>query len=328
MPGKSTQRNRPMKLDFYLVIIKFMPPDKLIRGGFLLKIKWPGKVLLERRGALVTQIKMNGAKIVLKASLGRDPLSKYLIDAETVALEVLKGLAVPKRISFSRKNATEILKTNHFYHIATEWIPYQSSYGKKFSATQALGLWLFALEQLCAFHCRKIIYTDLKSDHIYVSEDFLEARFIDFDSCIMVESKGVYPTRAFRYTAALSAPELYLYKCHGENVLVYQAGMLLGSFLMGEFSNPDINNELLLMIKTKFKKIHCEGIFKVFESCISRTPKKRPQNLESLFKLIKNLNLPSETYEIWAKLRSPYEKELSKLGLRGLQNQKIGKKAA
>ena len=273
--------------------------------------------MLERRGALVTCLNSkDGHKVVLKASLGRDPLSKYLIQAESIALEVLRGLAVPKRIPFSRTKAIKILGTQRFYHLAMEWVPEKPSSGRTFSTAQGIALWAFALEQMCAFRRKKVIYTDLKSDHICVSDDMTKAKFIDFDSCIMLEPSGRYPTMAFRYTANLSAPELYFSKMHSENVVVYQMGMLLGSLLLKSLSNSDLNDKTLEKIKMKFRKADCHPLYALFEKCISKSPVVRPKNLDSLFQKINSISLPKESYEIWNKLRAPYRKELLKVGFK------------
>jgi serine/threonine protein kinase len=278
--------------------------------------KWTAKTLLDK--GRVTVFKLNRPKdssIVLKILVGGDPTQRNKLVRENVAMDLLKNLAVPRRIPINRAQVSKLIQEKKFSYTSMEWIPAKDCYNRSFTATQSLGLWAFVVEQLTAFHRRKILYTDIKRGHLLVSEDLCEARIIDFDSCVMVESSGKYPAHvlAFGYTPQVAAPEFQFSPIHTERVIVYQLGMLLGSLLEEKFDNWNLNQVNFDNVREKLKKAKAEDIWKILLKTISKRPVVRPSDLEALFYIVQKCRFPSASYKIWQKLRTPFRKELLKL---------------
>ncbi len=301
-----------------------------MEGNSVLKNKIPGKILLERKGDFVTLIEIDHKPVVIKARNDTDKMSKHLIFKEKVALHVLKGLAVPKLIHISTKKAQKILKLKKFSHLAMEWVPFKGCWARQFTPAQSLGLWAFTVEQMCAFHRKGVLYTDMKHNHLRLSEDMTQACIVDVGASIMVEPKGVYDYYDFGQTNELLPPEFCFQRNQTERVLVYTLGMLLGSFLLKFFHNFHINPQAMKTAKSKLMSCHQKEAYELFENCISFKPQERPKDIETLFKKIEQLDLPEKSIHLWSTLRKPYEKELRKLGFKPVletQNHKLQKAA-
>jgi hypothetical protein len=288
-----------------------------------MKKRLPGKVIMERKAMFVSKISRKDSKVVLKVHFGNDPVKKNMLYREKVALEVLKGLAVPKRVFVSHDEVRKLVKEKQFSHIAMEWVSGKGCFGRKFSSSLSVALWAFTIEQLCAFRRRNILYTDLKHNHLRVSDDVNSAYLIDFDGCVLVEPSGIYPTYALSNTPELSPPEFNFVNTLTERYVVYQIGMLLGSFLLQYFHNNHINTTNFKRIKKKLKKSHMGEVFDLFASCIAKSPSQRPKNLEALFGRLEKIHLSEKSYLYWNKLREPFEKDLNQLGFHDISNSKI-----
>jgi len=278
------------------------------------KKKWPGEVLTGTEPCFVAKIDGIGdAPLILKVKFGSDPMIQNIVDREKASLEILKGLAVPKRVSIAKEKIIRLVGEKKFSYVAMEFVPGRGCFARSFPPDQALALWVFTIEQLCAFHRRKVLYTDFKHNHLRITDDLTSACLVDFDSCLMVESSGLYPREFLGNTPELAAPEFQFAKVHTERVIVYQMGMFLGSLLIKYFHNSDLHPLSYRRIQKKLKAVNCEGVFRLFERCLSKKPSERPKDLETLFSKLQNLTLPQATYDLWGKLREPYRKELLKL---------------
>jgi serine/threonine protein kinase len=290
--------------------------------------KLKSKLLTERERKIVC--KLNWPKdqaAILKVAIGKDPMEKSYMDREKIVLEVLKNLAVPKRKALPRIEVSRMVKNDNFAYVAMEYLPWKDCFDRSFSIAQALGLWAFVLEQICAFRRKDILYTDLKSTHLLVSDDLTEARIIDFGNCIKVESQGQYPIGTLGHSPLFGAPEFYFSVIHTERVLLYQAGMLLASFLFKKLTNPKLQPETLKKIKGRLLKNCLLEVNDILEKCLSKRPTDRPQNIETLFAKLQRINLPPDSYRLWVRLRAPYRKELSKLNFSDPEPQVILKAA-
>jgi len=260
----------------------------------------------------------DGSKLVLKVNIGKNPMLKNFLDREQVALEVLKGLAVPERASLKRNDIAKILSLSKnqkkFSYVAMEWVSWPHCWERNLTPDEALGVWVWALEQMCAFRRKGVLYSDIKAVHLLVSEDFTQAKIIDFDTCLMVEPEGLYPIDLLQFTPQFSAPEFCFLAEHSERILTYQMGILLGGLLVVGLDNARLNVESLEMMKSKFQKSNNTAVTKVFEACISHDPNLRPGDLEDLFAQVLKAGLSPATIRIWDQLRSPYLKKLLKLG--------------
>ena len=279
--------------------------------------KLPFIKLAERMaGAMMCRIpNYKGAEVFLKVKFGKDPSLKETADRENVALEVLKGLAVPNRVSIPKGEVARMVKQKHFAHVAMQWAPGLGCWARKFPTHQALALWAFTVEQMVAFHRRDVLYTDFKHNHLRITDDFAHAEIVDFDSCVMVEKKGIYPTQYMVYSPDVSPPEFNFAKAHSERVVVYQMGMFLGALLLKYFHNSDLNEKNLKKIKSRLVTGHARDIYHIFEKCLAPRPVDRIKDLETLFSLIQKVTLPVRTYELWNKMRTPYKDSLAELGL-------------
>ncbi len=279
---------------------------------------------MERHASFVSRLHdSKKSEIVLKVKFGTDPLLKNSVEREKAALDILKGLAVPKRITVKRNEIAKLLKEENFFHIAMEWVPWKGCFGRSFPTEQALGVWAFTIEQMCAFRRKSVLYTDFKHNHLRLADDLSGAMIVDFDGCLMVEPKGLYPTDYLGFTAELAPPEFQFAKVQTERVMVYQMGMFLGSLLLKYFHNSDLNPESFKKIEKKLTKESVKGVYRVFEKCLSKNPLDRPRDLEALYYQIQQVTLPSVSYKVWANLRAPYQKQLSKLGFKEPKIQSI-----
>lgn len=257
-----------------------------------------------------------GKKVFLKVGGGFNnypvPSIKDCVDRESTALKILKGLAVPTIVSIPRNEVRRLVKQASFHHIATELLPGRDCVGRKFNSDNALGLWAFALEQLCAFRRLDILCYDIKTEHLFVNEELDKAWIIDFDRCCLLEPSGKYDFVLLGLPVPFSPPEIIARYDVTESVIVYQMGMMLGCLLFGNFSNHVVNTVGLKAIGKRISQISPE-LSKFLVSSIAADHKNRPQTLEELFEKFKELRLPEKSLDLWTKLREPYIKKLNKL---------------
>ena len=267
----------------------------------------------------------DGSEVVLKVFFGSNPWMKKRFLREQIALDVLQGLAVPKRIKISRSEVAKLVKQKTFSFTAVERISYPDCYRRALSTAEALGLWAFTLEQLCAFRRRQVLYTEMKDDHVMLAADHSAAVIIDFNDCVMVEPSGQYPFEFLGVTPALAAPEFYFSKTLAESVVVYQAGMLLGSLINGYFRNVQLGAKEFDHIKRDLFRHKAQDIFDLFKKCVAKNPLERPQSFETLFSKLARCQLPAQSLKMWAELRNPYGQALTDLGFKEPVTSKISK---
>ena len=211
--------------------------------GLKMKTNKLNKVFLsERPGMLVKKITYSdGTSIAVKIRFGRGLELRNLIQRERIALTFLAGLAAPRISRYSRAKIIKEFKQRFVNYIAMSFIPGSGSDRRNFKPADALGLWLFTLEQLAAFRKRDILYTDIKPEHILTTSDLEQACLVDFDSCFMAEPKRIYPRSELFISPLSSPPETFFVDNLTESFAPYQLAMVLGALILGSFYNKNIN---------------------------------------------------------------------------------------
>jgi serine/threonine protein kinase len=269
---------------------------------------------LLRETRLVARARYQGADVVLKATLGEGVdavLASTPHRVEALCLRILRGLAVPEPIELDRKELTSHLPANALAVTVTRWLP--GAKRRTYTSRQALGLWIFAIEQLCAFRRLKILNVDIKHDDLLVAEDLSWARFVDFNACIPVNRSGRY-RNAFPATRAYLAPEVLMQTYVDERAFVYLAGMLFGRLLHPGFANTARSSGVFQVVARRLERDGLGPVGSLLFRTVALDPSARPRTLETLWVELSRLTCPSQSTALWRRLRRPYGERLQRLG--------------
>ena len=260
----------------------------------------------------------NGTKAFVKASSSTqrrhiDGL-RAALQREKICLRVLRGLAVPRLISLPTKSLPAYCRTPGMSYIAQSWEGEKIDH-VPLTPLEALGAWLFLVEQLTAFRRHRILYTDVKCANVLVQRHPLRVVVIDFGTASPLEP-GRFPLRQYGFTRGFEAPECRAGKVPTERSLVYPLGILLPHVLVGTttvsiksaHSGLDAASRIL-------RRIGAADAADVVCACLADDPRRRPPNYEAVLKRLRSCVLPAGTTSVWRHLRDPYRRRLAKLGL-------------
>lgn len=253
--------------------------------------------------------------------------------AETTALQILEGLAVPTLASPGfRRRTQSMLRENGVIRAAGRrcGLLVESYEGEPFhnhqrsltnqAAIRTLAMWLFCVEQFVAFRRHQLLYTDIKCSNV-VSPDFGATRVLIVDFDRVVPMAGRVAWRYFGSTKGFDPPELRTAKRPSEASAVYQLGMLLFHWLTND-DNRALGESGRGLGKSvaRLTSVGAPGIARLMTETLRGDPAARPRDFEAVLTRALSSRLPRAVSVHWATLRAPYRERLDGMGLRGPKN--------
>jgi serine/threonine protein kinase len=260
--------------------------------------------------ALLKIIKGAGSK------KGRAPTTS--IAREKTALRLLQDLAVPKLVHIDPKQLGNSIPISSY--VAVEWLSWNNARERDFNFVQACGVWLFVLEQLCAFRRQGVLYTDMKPDHVLLNANLSKCVIIDFDGATASNDQGIYNASLIVVTLPWLAPETPFKKILTESAAVYSMVLLLASFLKKGTNNYELDDKPWQKAKQQLKAKGQGKLVKLLNQGLSHSPKERPATYEKLLQGAQKSIASPAAFLVWEKLRKPYRAQLHELGLEGPTN--------
>lgn len=246
--------------------------------------------------------------------------TRKIIEGEKIILKYLEGLAVPKLVDPSEFQQLQGLNSYNASVLIEEQIVGKHFGSAKLNIYEAIGSWLFVLEQFVAFRKHGILYTDIKSSNILCKKKPLKIIIVDLGGAIPHLKNNKYKSTSIPYTPGYQAPELLENQYVKESAIVYQVGMLLGS-VVNDLSNLTYFSNGVSgcsAFRESLEKIDLqESTVDLILSAVDTDPKVRPQTILSLYRQLKKTELLSykKIYTVWSRLRTPYVSRLKDLGL-------------
>ena len=148
-------------------------------------------------------------------------------ERESLCLERLQGLAIPRLVKIPKRRVADIVGTSDIVFMAQEFLPGRPFVRMGLSHDAVLGTWLFIVEHLVAFRRVGIVYTDVKVTNVVLRDAHPNVTILDFGHAQAVASRGRYPNHAIAFTPGFEAPEQTSSRYTTERSLVYELGAML-----------------------------------------------------------------------------------------------------
>lgn len=267
----------------------------------------------------------NGQRVFVKGSMSslaanRKPLRAEAMHEKT-CIEILKGLAVPSLSPIPKRELAGYIRLPLSAGLAMSWVNGAPLEQAGLSPVEIVGAWLHVLEQLTAFRRSGLLYTDVKCLNVMARCKPLSVTIVDFNHVVPVKGSAVYAPYTFGLTARFAAPEQFTEGPQTERSLAYQIGMLLAHCLVG-LNNARLRARVgsLVPLRKKLHKMGAGGLTKLVEDCLRSEPEMRPRDYEAVLERVRKLSpreLDPGIVQVWNKLREPFARTLSGLGLNG-----------